>query len=144
MDFLEKLFDKDPFLKDENSNFFNKNILNLTKHHYKNSSIYKSLINKLNFNFKNHNKLESFPYLPITLFKELDLISVPTDNIIKTLFSSGTSGAGRSKIFLDKANSKNQVKTLKSIMTKFLGNKRLPMLIIDKDPRSNIKDKRIY
>ena len=140
MDFLEKLFDKDPFLKDERSNYFNKNILNLTQHHYKNSSIYKSLINKFKFNFNNHNKLENFPYLPITLFKELDLVSVSTNNIIKTLFSSGTSGAGRSKIFLDKVNSKNQVKTLKSIMTKFLGNERLPMLIIDKDPQSNINN----
>ena len=99
MDFLEKLFDKDPFLKNEKSNLFNKNILSLTKHHYKNSSTYKSLIDKFNFNFNNHKKLENLPYLPITLFKELDLVSVSNDNIIKTLFSSGTSGAGRSKIF---------------------------------------------
>jgi len=140
MDFLEKLFDKDPFLKDEKNIFFNKNILNLTKHHYKNSSVYKSIIDKLKFNFNNINKLENFPYLPITLFKELDLVSVSKNNVIKTLFSSGTSGAGRSKIFLDKTNSKNQIRTLKSIMTKFLGKERLPMLIIDKDPQSNIKN----
>ena len=140
MDFLEKLFDKDPFLKDDKSIFFNKNMLNLTKHHYKNSSIYKSLIDKFKFSFNSINKLENFPYLPITLFKELDLVSVSKNNVIKTLFSSGTSGAGRSKIFLDKNNSKNQVRTLKSIMTKFLGKERLPMLIIDKDPKSNIKN----
>ena len=140
MDFLEKLFDKNPFLTNKKSDFFNKKILCLTNHHYKNSPIYRLLINKFNFKFKNKHKLESFPYLPSTLFKELDLISVPNNNIVKTLFSSGTSGAGRSKIFLDKTNSLNQIKTLKSIMTKFLGNERLPMLIIDKDPLSNIKD----
>ena len=140
MDFLENLFDKDPFLKDKKSDFFNKNILNLTKHHYKNSSTYKSLIDKFNFNFNNYNKLENLPYLPITLFKELDLVSVSNNNIIKTLYSSGTSGSGRSKIFLDKVNSKNQVRTLQSIMTKFLGKERLPMLIVDKDPQSNIKN----
>jgi len=138
--FLEKLFDKNPFLTNKKAVFFNKKISALTKHHYKNSPIYKLLIKKFNFKFKNKHKLEHFPYLPITLFKELDLISVPSKKIVKTLFSSGTSGVGKSRIFLDKTNSLNQVKTLKSIMTKFLGKDRLPMLIIDKNPQSNIKD----
>ena len=140
MNFLKKLFNKDPFFMNKKEIFFNEKILTLTKYHYKKSPIYKSLINKFNFKFKSQNNLDSFPYLPITLFKELDLISVPKNDIVKTLFSSGTSGSGRSKIFLDKTNSLNQIKTLKSIMTKFLGHERLPMLIIDRDPRSNIKD----
>jgi hypothetical protein len=140
MNFLKKLFDKDPFFINKKEFFFNDKILTLTKYHYKKSTIYKLLIDKFDFNFKAQNNLNNFPYLPITLFKELDLISVPKNNIVKTLFSSGTSGSGRSKIFLDKTNSLNQIKALKSIMTKFLGYERLPMLIIDRDPRSNTKD----
>ena len=140
MNFLQKLFNSDPFLIKKKEHFFNQKILILTKHHYKRSPIYRSLINKFNFKFKGQHNLENFPYLPITLFKELDLISTPKNNIVKILFSSGTSGSGRSKIFLDKSNSLNQIKTLKSIMTKFLGHERLPMLIIDRNPSSNIKD----
>ena len=118
MNFLKKLFNKDPFFMNKKEIFFNEKILTLTKYHCKKSPIYKSLIDKFNFKFKSQNNLDSFPYLPITLFKELDLISVPKNDIVKTLFSSGTSGSGRSKIFLDKTNSLNQIKTLKSIMTK--------------------------
>jgi len=140
MNFLEELFDKDPFLLDGKDYYFKKKIFQLTKFHYNNSYIYKTLIDKLKFNFKDNNELEKFPYLPITLFKDLDLISAPKNKIIKTLLSSGTSGTGRSKIYLDKANSLNLVKTLKSIMKKSLGKERLPMLIVDKDPRLNTKN----
>ena len=49
--------------------------------------------------------------------------------------SSGTSGKSLSKIYLDKINSSNQVKTLKNIVQSEIGDKRLPMLIVDSDPR---------
>ncbi len=137
MNFLKEMFDKDPF--SINKINFNKKIFDLTSYHYMNSSIYKSILKKLNFKFNKFSNLEDFPFLPITLFKDLDLISVPREKIIKTLLSSGTSGVGRSKIYLDKDNSINQVKTLKSIMSKFLGHERLPMLIIDKNPKLNNK-----
>ena len=138
MNFLNQIFDKDPF--SINKNNFNKSIFDLTNFHYNNSLIYKSLIKKLDFKFDKFSKLEDFPFLPITLFKDLELLSVPQNKIIKILLSSGTSGTGRSKIFLDKENSINQVKTLQSIMSGFLGRKRHPMLIIDKNPKLNNRD----
>lgn len=140
MNSLVRFYKRDPFLKKEKDNDFFKKILNLTYHHYKNSKIYKLLLDKFNFKFKNQKCLENLPSLPVSLFKELDLISVPHHKIIKTLYSSGTSGEGRSKIFLDKINSSNQIQTLNSIMKKFLGKNRLPMLIIDKNPQSVINE----
>ena len=56
--------------------------------------------------------------------------------------SSGTLGQGVSKIYLDKENASSQTKVLTKIISTVLGNKRLPMLIIDS--KSVIKDRNIF
>jgi phenylacetate-coenzyme A ligase PaaK-like adenylate-forming protein len=76
-------------------------------------------------------RLEDVPYLPVRLFKEFDLLSVPRDEVFKTMTSSGTSGQQVSKIFLDKATASLQTKILSRLMTDILGKKRVPMLVID-------------
>jgi hypothetical protein len=68
---------------------------------------------------------------PVRLFKEIDLLSVPPDKVIKTLSSSGTSGQRVSRIFLDKETATAQAHALVRIVRSFLGNKRLPMMILD-------------
>ena len=42
--------------------------------------------------------------IPVRLFKSTDLLSVPTDKVVKTLLSSGTTGQLQSKIYLDEFN----------------------------------------
>lgn len=74
---------------------------------------------------------EDVPYLPVRLFKTLELASVPKMEIIKTLTSSGTTGQAVSRIFLDRETSVRQTRVLSSIMASFLGKKRLPMVVID-------------
>jgi phenylacetate-coenzyme A ligase PaaK-like adenylate-forming protein len=74
---------------------------------------------------------EDLPYLPVRLFKTLELASVPKNEIIKTLTSSGTSGQAVSRIFLDRETSVRQTRVLSSIMASFLGKKRLPMVVVD-------------
>ena len=81
-------------------------------------------------------KIEEIPFLPTSLFKKFELISVKKSSIVKVLTSSGTSGFP-SKIFLDKENALNQRKILNKIVTSVLGDKRLPMLIIDKNIYKN-------
>ena len=107
-------------------------LLNL--HHYKRCKKYKKIINNLKFKVKNKNKLEDFPMLPVRIFKKFDLKSVSEDKIVKKLVSSGTSGQELSKIYLDKKNASDQVRVLGKIMSTILGNKRLPMLIVDQNP----------
>lgn len=75
--------------------------------------------------------LEALPFLPVRLFKVLDLLSVPREAVIKTLASSGTTGQAVSRIFLDRETSLRQSRVLASIMATFLGCQRLPMVIID-------------
>ena len=44
----------------------------------------------------------NLPFLPVRVFKEMDLRSCNEDEVFKTITSSGTSGQAVSKIYLDK------------------------------------------
>jgi hypothetical protein len=57
-------------------------------------------------------------------------MSVPRQDIFKTLSSSGTSGT-QSRIFLNKENSRNQSQALKELFQEKFGGERLPMIILD-------------
>ncbi|MFF2178493.1 acyl-protein synthetase [Lysinibacillus sp. NPDC058147] len=76
-------------------------------------------------------RLEDIPYLPVQLFKLMDLYSVSQNEVFKVLTSSGTTGQQVSKIFLDKNTAMVQTKTLVDVMRPLLGTKRLPMIIFD-------------
>jgi|TARA_B110000037_G_C17086750_1_gene492255 hypothetical protein len=136
---IKKLIKKNPFMFNETDKYkIFKNYINfLTKHHYKNCIEYKKIIKNINFQINEKNELEDYPMLPVRLFKEFILKSIPTKRIFKKLISSGTSGGEPSKIYLDKLNSNNQIKVLNNIMKTLLGNERIPMLIIDKNPQLN-------
>lgn len=82
--------------------------------------------------------LEDLPFVPVRLFKGMDLLSVPRDEVVKTMTSSGTGGQP-SKIFLDKATAATQVKVLAKIVGDFIGPHRLPMLVIDS--RATVSDR---
>lgn len=114
---------------------FKKFLAKLTYHHYKNCKKYKKIIDNFKFKIKDKkNRLEDFPMLPVNVFKNFDLMSVNKKKVIKKLVSSGTSGQKLSTIYLDKKNSNDQMKVLTKIMEAVLGQKRLPMLIIDQSP----------
>lgn len=85
--------------------------------------------------------LEDYPFLPVRLFKEFELRSIPEKDVFKVLTSSGTSGQNVSRIVLDRETAQAQTKALIKILQNFLGKERLPMMIIDhpgvmKDRRS--------
>lgn len=122
------------YSKKAKETFFDSSLLKLIKFHYKNSNNYKKILDGLKYK-KNNIKISNIPALPVSLFKKFDFYSVNISNIIKILRSSGTSNSIPSKIFLDKFNSKNQTWVLSKIVEKILGNKRLPMLVIDQDPK---------
>lgn len=75
--------------------------------------------------------LEALPFLPVRLFKELTLKSVPDEALHRTMTSSGTTGQQVSRIYLDRETSALQSKVLSRIMGEFLGKQRLPMIILD-------------
>tara|TARA_Y100000741_G_C18218611_1_gene544853 strand:+ start:303 stop:1352 length:1050 start_codon:yes stop_codon:yes gene_type:complete len=115
---------------DKKKSFFLKKIKELFKHHNKKCPQIKNFLDKNNINIDKIKDIEKIPYLPVKIFKELDLKSIKNDEVFKVLKSSGTSG-NLSKIFLDKKNSLNQTKVLNKIITYLFGKKRMPMLIVD-------------
>ena len=139
---LNDLFKKNPFLvnKIEKKIFFNNLINNLNLHHFQKCKEYREVIDSLNCNIRKNLELKECPALPINLFKEFDLMSIQKKQIVKKIFSSGTSSNRLSKIYLDKENSINQIKALSSIMQNSFGKERLPMLIVSSDPKKTLKN----
>ena len=120
----------------EKSKLFSKFTKDLTNHHYKNNSYYRNLLVNTKYNLKNTD-LEYMPFLPTRLFKNLDLMSINKSEVFKTLKSSGTSNKGSSRIFLDKKNAMLLTNILSKIASFFIGEKRMPMLVIDSNPFFN-------
>lgn len=115
----------------EKNELFLKSVKQSLQYHYNNCSEYKQYCMKKNFDpFASYN-LESIPYLPVDIFKKLNLISVPETEIIRTVRSSSTTGNQPSVIHLDKTTINRQMVALNSIMRNFLGKNKLDFLIID-------------
>lgn len=134
MIFFEKRTDLFSYSKKNKKFFFNNSIFKLVNFHYNNCVNYKKILLGLKYKL-NNKKISNIPALPVSLFKKFNLHSVKINKIIKILKSSGTSGSEPSKIFLDSFNAKNQIWVLSKIVESIIGKKRLPMLIVDKDPK---------
>ena len=140
----DDFFDIEPFSlgREEKSDFLNKSLSELTKHHYQNCMQYKRMIESVGFDVEASVPYSELPYLPVRLFKMHDLYSVDAASISKTMTSSGTSGQQVSKIFIDKETSLNQTKALTKIVLATIGGKRSPMIIIDSP--SVLKDRKMF
>lgn len=117
--------------KNEKRKLLNDRLRSLTLHHYNHCEPYKKMMDAAGLDLKNLPEFDSLPFLPVRLFKEFELSSVPKDEVVKTMTSSGTTGQLVSRIYLDKETSLNQTKTLTKIISSFIGGKRIPMLILD-------------
>ena len=106
----------------DKESFYREELKKMTADHRKACSAYDDICNGLD---------EEMPYLPVTLFKDIDLKSVPDEEVIRRITSSGTSGQNVSRIYLDAETSAAQQRALCSITGDFIGSRRIPMLIID-------------
>lgn len=102
----------------------------LTQWHREHGAPYRQMVDRL-FPPAGARTLDTVPYLPVRLFKTLDLQSAPKSAIVKTLTSSGTTGQAVSRIYLDRETSMRQTRVLAAIMAAFLGKQRLPMVVVD-------------
>ena len=122
----------------EKNKYMTQRLRELTLHHIKNCESYRKMMNSVGLTeevlteFDGQNKTYyDFPFLPVRLFKELELKSVEEDQVFKTMTSSGTTGQAVSKIYCDRVTATNQQKTMVKIVSEFTGSGRMPMLIID-------------
>lgn len=117
--------------KGEKHRMLTERLVELTKNHRDNCPEYAKILDSIGFDIGTVSSYEDLPFLPVRLFKELSLKSVPKDEIVKTMTSSGTSGQAVSKIYLDRTTSSNQQKTMVKIVNEFTGSGRMPMIILD-------------
>lgn len=117
--------------KTEKHELLTKTLGDLTQYHNKKCDPYKRILESIGFNTQNIKSYYDIPFLPVRLFKDMKLVSVKAEDVVKTMTSSGTTGETVSQIFVDKETAANQQKTLVKIVSSFLGSKRMPMIILD-------------
>lgn len=116
---------------DEKEKLLTDRLTKLTKLHQKNCPEYARMLGAVNFNIEKIKSYKELPFLPVRLFKELELKSVVSEDVVKTMTSSGTTGQAVSRIYLNRTTSSNQQKTMVKIVSDFTGSSRMPMIIID-------------
>ena len=114
----------------------------LTARHYELCPEYARILDAMGYENGASLPAAELPMLPVRLFKELDLRSVPGNAVAKTMTSSGTTGQQVSKIYLDKENTARQTKVMAHIVSDFIGGKRLPMIILD--TAAVLKDRKMF
>jgi phenylacetate-coenzyme A ligase PaaK-like adenylate-forming protein len=103
----------------------------LTERHLDRCPEYARIVGTAHLGSADAEDLADVPYLPVSLFKWLDLRSVPEEAVFKVMTSSGTTGQVPSRVYLDVETARAQTRALSSIVTDYLGPKRRAMLIID-------------
>ena len=117
--------------KEEKEKLLTERLNELTELHRKNCTEYRNMLEGTGFGADPVKSYKDLPFLPVRLFKEMELRSVPQEEIVKTMTSSGTTGQAVSKIYLDRTTSSNQQKAMVKIVSDFTSSGRMPMMIID-------------
>jgi acyl-protein synthetase LuxE len=116
-----------------------KELAGLVEHHRANCAPYDRILAASGY--AGAGSVAELPWLPVRLFKNLELKSIPDDEVFKVLTSSGTTGEV-SRIYLDKAAASAQTRQLAATVQTVLGPKRLPMLLVD--TKAMLKDRRSF
>lgn len=130
---FEEILEISPYSlnKEEKTQLLTSRLVELTEKHRKNCEEYNHILESIEYDVNDIKTYKDIPFLPVRLFKELSLKSVPDEDVVKIMTSSGTSGQKTSKIYLDKVTSSNQQKTMVKIVNEFTGSSRMPMIILD-------------
>lgn len=129
----EELLALSPYSLDriEKEKYLTERLCELTEWHQQNCPEYNQILKSIGFQLDKVKSYQDIPFLPVRLFKELQLKSIPEEEIVKTMTSSGTTEQMVSKIYLDRTTSSNQQKTMVKIVSDFTGSGRMPMILID-------------
>lgn len=117
--------------EEEKERILTKRLTELTRLHRQKCPEYMCMLDSIDYDEHAIMSYKDLPFLPVRLFKELELKSVPIEDVVKTMTSSGTTGQAVSKIYLDRNTSSNQQKAMVKIVSEFTGSNRMPMIIID-------------
>lgn len=130
------------FGKESKEIILNSLLNQLARHHYQKCHPFTKMMDGIGYSPSKEYRYTELPFLPVRLFKMMDLMSVSKEEIVKTMTSSGTSGQAVSRIYLDKETAANQTKVLTKIVASFIGQQRVPMVIIDSE--SVVKNRNLF
>ncbi len=140
---INSLLKHKPFELDEvkKKKLFSEALYESFNHHLSNNDLFKKFCESKNFKLKNNIKnIEDYPYLPVKIFKNKKLVSVPNKDLKITLSSSATTGVP-SQVGLDSVTTKRQAIVAANVISDYLGKNRRPFVILDENPAvSNSKD----
>lgn len=130
---IDEILNIPPYSLDKEAKraMLNERLHELTHLHYENCEPYRKMMDAVGLDINDLPEYDELPFLPVRLFKEFELRSVPKEEIAKTMTSSGTTGQQKSQIFVDRKTSSSQTKALTKIVSAFIGTHRVPMLILD-------------
>ncbi len=101
----------------------------LARHHYENGEAYRRIADACWGGKVSAERIEDAPFLPVGLFKEVELSSTQTPSMV--LQSSGTTGQVPSRIVVDPETADRQARALVATFRPVLGESRMPMLVVD-------------
>lgn len=128
--------------ENEKERLLTEKLRELTVSHYRSCPAYQRMLDAAGVVPEKLITYYDIPFLPVGLFKELELRSIEKGDVFKVMTSSGTTGQAVSKIYLDRKTADNQQKTLVKIVSDFTGPARIPMLLIDSP--SVIKNREMF
>ncbi len=128
--------------QNEKEELLNQRLSDLTQYHVAHCEAYRRMLEAVDFHPEGTHAYTDIPFLPVRLFKELQLKSIEDHEIVKTMTSSGTTGQAVSRIYLNKETASNQQKAMVKIVSDFTGSSRMPMIIIDSP--NVIKDRNMF
>ncbi|HAV89980.1 MAG TPA: acyl-protein synthetase, partial [Eubacterium sp.] len=70
--------------KEQKKELLNNRLIGLTRYHYENCKEYKKMIDCIGTNIDDITEFVDIPFLPVRLFKEMDLYSINKEQIFKT------------------------------------------------------------
>lgn len=129
---LEALFERPPFSLSagEKERILLPLFQDLNRRHRSACAPFDAMMASIGYEEQDGNGLSKLPFLPVGLFKQIALCSVPQEET-RTLSSSGTTGQNVSRVMIDGETALLQRQALVTIAADFLGRARLPMLILD-------------
>lgn len=130
---IEDFYELEPYElnKEEKSKKLTSELIELTRRHQEKCPEYARYLKAIGYDESLVKTPADIPFFPVRAFKDVDLLSIPREEVFKTMTSSGTTGQRVSKIFVDKETAMIQQKVLVKILSDYWGKKRLPMLVID-------------
>jgi hypothetical protein len=137
----KKIFSLKPFelSQKEKDSWYLNNQIKISKHHYKKCEQYKKVTDRIFKNINNCKASHELPFMHVKNFKEFNLKSVKSNQLSKTLESSGTSNQITSKINIDRKTSLLQSKALLNIFSDIIKKKINFFFLEDPKNLSQIK-----